>query len=72
MWEWRRCERVWFSVSLAGVVNQLLQKKLYTHCYIIYMYIIHTQFSAAETNTRKGDESGAPETTRNRNTGRPL
>ena len=67
---------MWFSVSLAGMVNQLLQnnKKLYTHCYIIYMYmyIIHTQFSAAETNTRKGDESGAPETTRNRNTGRPL
>ena len=30
MWEWRRCERVWFSVSLAGVVNQLLQKN-YTH-----------------------------------------
>ena len=46
VWEWRRCERVWFSVSLAEVANQLLQKNnqkiVHTLLHNIHVHYTHT------------------------------
>ena len=46
MWEWRRCERVWFSVSLAEVANQVLPKKqqkiVHTQLHNIHVHYTHT------------------------------